>query len=72
MDEGSSTEPRTTPLVATGVGVILASVVVAVWTFGHGDYVTPLGSLLLAVAGLLMVGIGTSPDATVTHRVEES
>jgi hypothetical protein len=46
----------------TGLAMIFASVVLAVWTFSLGDIVTALGLGLLVVAGILIAGIGFSPE----------
>jgi hypothetical protein len=46
-----------------GVVLVLASVTVAAWMFSIGDVVTALGLGLLAIAGILIAGIGFSPEA---------
>lgn len=59
-------EPTNRPLVVAGVLTVLVSIALAAWMFRLGDVVTALGLGLLVVAGLLMAGIGFSPETT-TH-----
>jgi hypothetical protein len=46
-----------------GVVMVLGSVTIAAWMFSIGDIVTALGLGLLAIAGVLVAGIGLSPEA---------
>ncbi|OLZ41486.1 hypothetical protein A6E15_11035 [Natrinema saccharevitans] len=57
-------EPFNSSMFVTGVALVLASLATAVWMFRVGDIVTALGLGLLVVAGLLLAGIGLSPEAT--------
>jgi hypothetical protein len=51
-------------LLVAGTMWALVSAAAAVWVFSLGDVVTALGLTLLVGAGLLLVGIDLSPDAT--------
>jgi len=52
------------PLFVTGTVIVLVSIGAAAWMFSLGDVVTALGMGLLVAAGLLLTGIGLSPEAT--------
>ncbi|WP_254522468.1 hypothetical protein [Natrinema caseinilyticum] len=64
MSRQRSREPFNSSLFATGVAMVLASLIAAVWLFRLGDIVSALGLGLLVAAGLLLAGIGLSPEAT--------
>jgi len=55
-----------TPLFVAGALLVLVSLTAAVWMLSLGDVVTALGLGLLVAAGVLLTGIGLSPEA-VTH-----
>lgn len=52
-----------TPLLVTGMLLILVSLTAAIWMLTLGDVVTAIGLSLLVAAGLLLTGIGLSPEA---------
>ncbi|MEF8915301.1 hypothetical protein [Natronomonas sp.] len=54
------------PLLVAGLLIVVASIGMAAWMFRLGDIVTALGLGLLIIAGLLLTGIGFSPE-TATH-----
>ncbi|MFA9415141.1 hypothetical protein [Natrinema sp. HArc-T2] len=64
MSQHSDRNPFNSSLFVTGVAMVLASLVAAVWLFRLGDIVTALGLGLLVAAGLLLAGIGLSPETT--------
>ena len=64
MTQHTDRHPFNSSLVMTGVAMVLASLAAAVWLFRLGDIVTALGLGLLVAAGLLLTGIGLSPEAT--------
>ena len=53
-------------LFVAGVVMVLLSVAAAAWMFSLGDVVTGLGLGLLVAAGVLLAGIGLSPE-TLAH-----
>jgi len=64
MTQQYSRKPLNSSLFVTGVAMVLASLIAAVWLFRLGDIVTALGLGLLIAAGLLLAGIGLSPETT--------
>ncbi|MFD1587683.1 hypothetical protein ACFR9U_11875 [Halorientalis brevis] len=54
------------PLFVAGTVMVLVSLGAAAWMLRLGDIVTALGLGLLVAAGLLLAGIGLSPETT-TH-----
>ncbi|MGM0388862.1 MULTISPECIES: hypothetical protein [Natrinema] len=66
MSQNDGHKPYNSSLFVSGVAMVLASLITAVWMFRLGDIVTALGLGLIVAAGLLLAGIGLSPEAT-TH-----
>jgi len=66
MSQNDGPKPYNSSLFVSGVAMVLASLITAVWMFRLGDIVTALGLGLIVAAGLLLAGIGLSPEAT-TH-----
>ena len=64
MTQHSDRHPFNSSLFMTGIAMVLASLAAAVWLLRLGDIVTALGLGLLVAAGLLLAGIGLSPEAT--------
>jgi hypothetical protein len=52
-----------TSLFVAGALLVLVSLTAAVWMLSLGDVVTALGLGLLVAAGVLLTGIGLSPEA---------
>jgi hypothetical protein len=59
-------------LFVTGVALVILSAAAAVWMLAIGDVVTALGLGLVLVAGVLLAGIGLSPDAAASNRSPHS
>jgi len=59
-------------LLVTGVALVILSVAVAMWMLAVGDVVTALGLGLVLVAGVLLAGIGLSPDAAASNQSPRS
>jgi hypothetical protein len=57
-------DPSGSALLVAGLVTALASLVAAVWMVRLGDVVTAGALIVLVAAGLLLVGIDGSPDAT--------
>jgi len=53
-------------LFVAGAVMVLVSLSAAAWMLSLGDVVTAVGLGLLVAAGLLLAGIGLSPETT-TH-----
>lgn len=66
MSTKRDTESINRPLLVAGLLIVVASIGMAAWMFRLGDIVTALGLGLLIIAGLLLTGIGFSPE-TATH-----
>ena len=49
------------PITALGALVVLASVLVSAWAGTRGDVVAVLGTVPVAIAGVLLVGVGSRP-----------
>ncbi|WP_435348838.1 hypothetical protein [Haloarchaeobius sp. HRN-SO-5] len=56
--------PVNRSLLVAGVTFVVVSIAAAAWLFSLGDVVTALGMGLLVLAGLLLTGIGLSPETT--------
>lgn len=66
MSRKRDSESINRPLLVAGLLIVVASIGMAAWMFRLGDIVTALGLGLLIIAGLLLTGIGFSPE-TATH-----
>jgi len=56
--------PVSRSLVVAGVALTLVSLLAAAWMLSLDDVVTAVGLGLLVAAGLLLAGIGLSPETT--------
>jgi len=66
MSIKNDSESINRPLFVAGVLIVVTSIGIATWMFRLGDIVTAFGLGLLVIAGLLLAGIGFSPE-TATH-----
>jgi hypothetical protein len=50
------------PITVLGAVIVIVSVLFSAWAGMHGDVVAALSTVPIAVAGILLVGVGSRPS----------